>query len=87
MSGGGAETDPVCDFARTMPSALAVDIVYRPEVTPFLAAAAARGMRTLGGLPMLIYQGALAFELWTGVAAPVDVMFEAARKRLGQVHL
>ena len=39
----------------------------------------AQGCRTLGGLPMLIYQGALAFELWTGVRAPVDVMFEAAR--------
>jgi shikimate dehydrogenase len=31
---------------------------------------------------MLIYQGALAFELWTGLRAPVDVMFEAARKAL-----
>jgi shikimate 5-dehydrogenase len=31
---------------------------------------------------MLIYQGALAFELWTGAPAPVDVMFEAARRRL-----
>jgi shikimate dehydrogenase len=31
---------------------------------------------------MLIYQGALAFELWTGVHAPIDVMFEAARQAL-----
>jgi shikimate dehydrogenase len=31
---------------------------------------------------MLIYQRALAFELWTGVQAPVDVMFEAARQHL-----
>ena len=33
---------------------------------------------------MLIYQGALAFEHWTGVPAPVDVMFEAARKALAE---
>jgi shikimate dehydrogenase len=61
---------------------LAVDIVYTPEETPFLAAARAAGLKTLPGLPMLIYQGALAFELWTGVHAPVEVMFEAARKAL-----
>ncbi len=60
----------------------AVDIVYVPEVTPFLAAAREHGMRTLGGLPMLIYQGALAFELWTGASAPIDVMFDAARAAL-----
>jgi shikimate dehydrogenase len=59
-----------------------VDIVYKPEDTAFLQAAKASGLKTLGGLPMLIYQGALAFELWTGVQAPVDVMFEAARQHL-----
>jgi shikimate dehydrogenase len=64
------------------PGALIVDIVYRPEETEFLAAARATGHPTLGGLPMLIYQGALAFELWTGVPAPVDVMFDAARGEL-----
>ena len=31
---------------------------------------------------MLVYQGALAFELWTGVPAPTEVMFEAARGAL-----
>ena len=64
------------------PGALVVDIVYRPEETRLLAMARTAGHPTLGGLPMLIYQGALAFELWTGVAAPVDVMFEAARAAL-----
>ena len=56
--------------------------LYTPAATPFLKAAAAAGLKTLPGLPMLIYQGALAFELWTGVHAPVDVMAEAARKAL-----
>ena len=50
--------------------------------TAWLRAARAAGVRTLGGLPMLIYQGALAFELWTGVHAPVETMFAAARKAL-----
>lgn len=62
--------------------ALIVDIVYAPEQTPFLREAGRLGLRTLGGLPMLIYQGALAFELWTGLSAPIDVMFAAARNEL-----
>jgi shikimate dehydrogenase len=82
MAGTGTESESPCDFGRANSGLLAVDIVYRPEETAFLSAARARGLRTLGGLPMLIYQGALAFELWTGVRAPVDVMFEAARARL-----
>ncbi len=82
MHGGGAEVALPCDLSTATRSALAVDIVYAPEVTPFLAEAAKRGMPTLGGLPMLIYQGALAFELWMGVAAPTDVMFAAARRAL-----
>lgn len=84
MEGTGTEAESPCDFIRAKREALAVDIVYKPEITTFLADAKERGLRTLGGLPMLIYQGALAFELWTGVPAPVDVMFEAARKQLGR---
>ena len=44
-----------------------------------MQAAAKAGARTLGGLPMLIYQGVEAFRLWTGREAPVEVMFKAAR--------
>lgn len=61
---------------------VAVDIVYAPEETPFLREARRRQLRTLGGLPMLIHQGALAFELFTGAHAPLEVMFDAARKAL-----
>ncbi len=63
---------------------IVVDIVYAPEDTPLLKAAKAQGLPTLGGLPMLIYQGALSFEHWTGVAAPVEVMFHAARTELAR---
>ena len=37
----------------------------------------------VGGLPMLVYQGAAAWEMWTGRDAPVDVMMDAARRALG----
>ncbi len=84
MEGTGTEAASPISFDGARPGALAVDIVYKPAVTPFLRAAQGAGLQTLGGLPMLIYQGALAFELWTGVRAPVDIMFEAARHRLGE---
>jgi shikimate dehydrogenase len=53
------------------------DLVYRPQETRFLREARAAGARTIGGLEMLVYQGAEAFTLWTGRAAPVDVMRSA----------
>lgn len=62
---------------------LVFDIIYNPLETRLLAEAKRRGARTLGGLPMLVYQGAASFELWTAVEAPLDVMFKAARKALG----
>ena len=58
------------------------DLVYNPAETPLLEAAKAAGARTLGGLPMLVYQGAAAFELWVGRPPPVDAMFRAARQAL-----
>ena len=63
-------------------NSLVYDLVYNPQETPLLQAAAKAGARTLGGLPMLIYQGAEAFRLWTGREAPVEVMFQAARRAL-----
>jgi shikimate dehydrogenase len=66
-------------FTRDM---LVCDLVYNPLETPLLKMAAAAGAKTLAGLPMLIYQGAAAFELWTARQAPVDVMFQAARGAL-----
>lgn len=82
MHGGGAADALPADPATASPGALMVDIVYAPRVTPFLRRSGELGLPTLGGLPMLIYQGALAFELWTGVTAPVSVMFEAAERAL-----
>jgi shikimate dehydrogenase len=62
--------------------ALIYDVVYNPVETPLLIDAKRIGARTLGGLGMLVYQGAAAFELWTGIEAPTDIMFKEARKGL-----
>ncbi len=60
------------------------DLVYRPAKTRFLKSAARRGHKTLNGLGMLLYQGARAFELWTGKKAPVAVMRRALIKGLNE---
>lgn len=59
---------------RLPPHATVVDLVYRPRVTSVLARAAERGLKIVDGLGMLLHQGGLAFELWTHVPAPLDVM-------------
>jgi shikimate dehydrogenase len=64
---------------------IVADMVYRPAVTPLLQAAAARGARPVGGLGMLVAQGAIAIEIWNqGVQnpAPRDVMRAAAERAL-----
>lgn len=62
--------------------AVVYDLVYRPAQTRLMQQAIASGAQAIGGLGMLVYQGAAAFELWTGQAAPVDVMFEAVEAAL-----
>lgn len=56
-----------------------VDLVYRPEETALIAAARARGRAVVDGLEILVRQGALSFEAWTGRAAPLDAMRAGAR--------
>lgn len=63
---------------------VAFDLVYVPEETPFLRDAASNGAVAIGGLDMLIHQGAAAFQLWTGMDAPLEVMFHAARAALAE---
>lgn len=85
---GGADPDGVpllaADELQLLPATAAVvDLVYRPAVTPLLQLARARGLVTQNGLAMLVWQGALAFEEWTGVSAPVAAMRSAAERALG----
>jgi shikimate dehydrogenase len=58
------------------------DLVYNPAETHLLSQARAAGATTVGGLGMLIHQGALAFELWTGQRPPLEVMRIAAQNAL-----
>ncbi|PKB80641.1 MAG: shikimate dehydrogenase [SAR202 cluster bacterium Io17-Chloro-G9] len=60
------------------PTALVNDLVYNPLATPLLQAAAQAGAQVLGGIHMLVYQGAASYEMWTGQPAPVEVMLQAA---------
>ena len=53
------------------------DIVYTPPETNLLKAAAQRGLRTVGGMGMLVHQGAISFQLWTGEQPPVNTMRRA----------
>ncbi len=55
-------------------STVVSDLVYNPLVTSFIAEGARRGYTVVGGEGMLIEQGALAFELWTGCKAPTKIM-------------
>lgn len=58
------------------------DMIYRPVETPLLKAARLAGCRTANGLGMLLYQGAKALELWSGLNPPIDVMREALRRNV-----
>ncbi|CAD7766757.1 MAG: Shikimate dehydrogenase (NADP(+)) [Candidatus Argoarchaeum ethanivorans] len=60
------------------------DIVYNPLHTRLLKEAEASGARIITGEKMLIYQGAEAFRIWTGISPPVDVMNKALLTALGE---
>ena len=64
------------------PRLTVVDIVYNPAQSKLLKDAGKAGAKTINGLEMLVWQGALAFERWTGLQAPIDVMRRAAAAAL-----
>ncbi len=68
---------PLFDYGMLREDLLVCDLIYRPAETPLLASARLRGCRLLNGCGMLLYQGARAFELWTGQKAPVPIMRQA----------
>lgn len=61
---------------------LVCDIVYRPAETALLRHAKHAGLKAQNGLAMLVYQGAEAFQHWTGADAPIELMFAAAKAEL-----
>lgn len=64
--GLAASDPPAIDGALLRPGMLVCDLIYRPRETALLREAKKRGCRVLGGVGMLLFQGMLAFELWTG---------------------
>jgi shikimate dehydrogenase len=71
------DTTLLVDVGMLPASALVMDTIFNPPRTPLLRTAQERGLSTLNGLSMLLYQGVAAFKLWTGQDAPVVVMREA----------
>jgi len=78
---GGAMPD--VDLASARSDLVVCDVIPNPPETRFIHAARARGLRTLTGLPMLVYQGVIGFEMWTGQAAPEAAMMAALAQALG----
>jgi shikimate dehydrogenase len=75
---------PDLDYDTITASMIVCDVIPNPPHTPFLKQAEARGARTLDGLGMLVYQGAIGFKMWTGLDAPVEVMHQALAEAFGQ---
>jgi shikimate dehydrogenase len=65
------------------PHSVAIELAYNPPETGFMRAAQAAGARAENGLGMLVHQAALAFERWTGQAAPLHVYFAAVARGIG----
>ena len=65
------------DWSEAGDDCFAFDLAYADELTPFLRRAHGRGLAVSDGLPMLVEQGALAFEWWTGKVAPREAMLRS----------
>lgn len=73
---------PPVDLGAARGDLLVCDVVFNPPETRLLAAARERGMPTLDGLSMLVYQGVIGFQMWTGQDPDEVVMKEALRAAL-----
>ncbi len=80
----GSETEgrlPL-EVSRLSSSAFVADLIANPVETALVRETRASGRQAIGGLPMLVYQGAASFELWTEQAAPVEVMLNSAEQAM-----
>lgn len=76
------DSSPAESMEEVADRAVVCDIVYNPLETKFLAMARQRGLTTVNGLPMFVYQGALTLKILLGIDAPVDFMKEVVRRGL-----
>ncbi len=73
-----SDASPWPDDLPFRPRQMVYDLVYNPRRTRLMTQAQASGARAWNGLGMLVYQGARAWSLWTGLPAPIEVMRTAA---------
>ncbi len=76
-----SDTMPPVPLGEVSESVWVCDLVYRPLHTRLLKTAESLRLKTIGGVGMLVWQGALAFERWTGITPPVDLMLEEVVSR------
>ncbi|MFW6278631.1 MAG: shikimate dehydrogenase [Bacillota bacterium] len=74
------EQPPVIATEKFHPGMLVVDLVYNPAQTTILKAAKKQGAETINGLPMLLYQAAEAFKMWTGCEPEVEHWYRLLEK-------
>jgi len=80
---GMKEADPCLVEGKLLPKDILIyDLIYNPEETKLLKIAKAVGAETANGLGMLLYQGARAFEIWTGQRPPIEIMRQALQEGL-----
>ena len=73
---------PDIDYATLTPDMTVCDVIHSPD-TAFLREAQLQKSRTLDGVGMLVYQGAIGFKLWTGRDAPLETMYRALADAFG----
>ena len=86
LRGSATEGQAPFNVSLLRPDAVLFDLVANPPATPLVQAARADGRRAVGGLPMLVYQGASSFELWTGCEPPLATMFAVAETAMQELN-
>jgi shikimate dehydrogenase len=76
------DAPPLFNYSLIPEGITVVDIIYNPAETPLLKAAKEKGCKTVNGLGMLIHQGAIAFKIWIGKKAPIEVMRKVLKEEL-----
>ena len=82
-----ADRKPDIDYDTITDRMTVCDVVFNPVLPLFLREAERRGARIVTGIGMLVQQGALNFEMWTGEKAPVDVMVQTLEKEFETLQM
>ena len=83
---GFPKLSPWPEAVRLPPKSCFYDLTYNPSITPFMKLALAAGLPASSGLGMLVFQGALSFQLWNGQPPNIDLMRAAALHKLEEYH-